>query len=320
MKVINERYDIIKLIHKDSSFIEYLVSDKAKNKEIKRIRIFDTEMSNYDFIKQMEEQFVEIKTIVHENLLSAFEFQAILTVNGNRVNRKQYFYTYEHFEEDNVVSYIELNKSEINSVIIQLCKVMRFLHFRGVVYKYLNFDQLILIRKEGQIQLKLKDIAGNFINDYYFKLDHERYSQFIAPEIIWGEETNEQVDIYSVGGLIYYLYYRVDYRTRALQNISNSGHNNEIQRLILRATSQIRDERHESIRQFIDELALLIWIEVDNNDVKYYDKIHDTTKIIGREALIKDIKKLLELKSKKALTQHALFIQGENGSGKIKSV
>ena len=318
MKVINERYDIIKLIHKDSSFIEYLVSDKAKNKEIKRIRIFDTEMSNYDFIKQMEEQFVEIKTIVHENLLSAFEFQAILTVNGNRVNRKQYFYTYEHFEEDNVVSYIELNKSEINSVIIQLCKVMRFLHFRGVVYKYLNFDQLILIRKEGQIQLKLKDIAGNFINDYYFKLDHERYSQFIAPEIIWGEETNEQVDIYSVGALIYYLYYRVDYRTRALQNISNSGHNNEIQRLILRATSQIRDERHESIRQFIDELALLIWIEVDNNDVKYYDKIHDTTKIIGREALIKDIKKLLELKSKKALTQHALFIQGENGSGKSR--
>jgi len=318
LKVINDRYDVIKLLHKDSSFIEYLVSDKAKNKEIKRIRIFDTEMSNYDFIKQMEEQFVELKTIIHENLLSNYEFQAILTVNGNRVNRKQYFYTYEHYEDSEIVSYIELNKSEINSVITQLCKAIRYLHFRGVVYKYLNFDQLILIKKEGGIQLKLKDIASNFINDYYFKMDHERFSQFIAPEIVWGEETNEQVDIYSLGAMVYYLYYRIDFRTKSLQTLIGSGHNNEIQRMIMKATSQIRDERHENINRFISELSSLIWIEIDHDDVKFYDKINESTRLIGRDSLIKDVKRLLNLKSRKALNQHGIMVQGEIGSGKTR--
>ena len=320
MKTINERYEVIKLISRDNSYVEYLVSDKEKNAEIKRIRIFDTELSNYDFIKHMEDVFVEIKTLVHEHLLSAYEFQPILTVNGNRVNRKQYYYTYEHFEEEHRVQYSDLNKSEINSVIVQLCKAVRFLHFRGVIYKYLNFDQMVILRQNGQIVMKLKDVAGNFINDYYFKMDHERFSQFIAPEIIWGEETDEQVDIYSMGVIVYYLYFRIDYRLKSLQSVLSSAHTNEIHRFILKATSHIRDERHESIQAFIKELCALIWIEVDSSDVRFYDKIHDSTKIIGRDAILKEIKNLMDLKSKKALSQHCLFLQGENGSGKSRTL
>ena len=318
MKIINDRYDVIKLLHRESSFVEYLVSDKEKNKEIKRIRIFDTEMSNYDFIKQMEEQFVELKTVVHENILSVYEFQAIVTVNGNRVNRKQFFYTYEHFEEDQLVHYTELNKTEINSVIVQLCKAVRFLHFRGVIYKYLNFDQMLILRQNGQTILKLRDIASILINDYHFKMDHERFSQFIAPEIIWGEETDKHVDVYSLGMIVYYLYYRIDYKTKPLQNLLQVTHTNEIHKFISKSTSHIRDERPDSILKFIEQLSMLIWIEVDSDDLKYYDKIHDSTKIIGRDTLIKDVKRIIELKSKKAAPHHAILIQGENGSGKSR--
>ena len=87
MKIINDRYEVIELLARENSFVEYLVSDKHKNRQVKRIRIFDTEMSNHDFIKLMEEHFVELKTVVHENVLSVYEFQAIMTVNSNRVNR-----------------------------------------------------------------------------------------------------------------------------------------------------------------------------------------------------------------------------------------
>lgn len=103
MKIINNRYEIVRLLDRDNSIVEYLVTDLEKNNALKRIRIFDTEMSNYDFIKQLEASFVDVKTIIHENILSAYEFQPIMTINGNRVNRKQYFYTYEHFEETDVV-------------------------------------------------------------------------------------------------------------------------------------------------------------------------------------------------------------------------
>ena len=318
MRIINERYEVIQLLTRENSYIEYLVSDKQKNNNIKRIRIFDTEMSNYEFIKQMEAQFVEMKTVVHDHILSDYEFQSILTVNGNRVNRKQYFYTYEHYDETMRVNYIELNKTEINTVIVQLLKAVRFLHFRGFLYKYLNFDQILILRVDGQIVLKLKDVAGNFINDYYFKSDHERFGQFIAPEIVWGEETDYLADIYSLGVIVYYLYYRLDYKYNSIQNIHISSFANEIHRFIMKATSHIRDERHENIKIFIDELSTLIWIDVAKDDIKFYDIVHDATRIIGRDALIKEIKTKILEKSRKTLTQNAFVIQGENGSGKTR--
>ncbi|HAS73202.1 MAG TPA: hypothetical protein DCS67_03565, partial [Clostridiales bacterium UBA8960] len=320
MKIINERYEVVKLLNRESCYIEYLVSDSEKNNALKRIRIFDTEMSNYEFVKQMEDLFVEIKTLVHENLLSAYEFQTIISVNGNRVNRKQYFYTYEHYNDEECVSYTDLNKSEINTIIVQLCKAVRFLHFRGVIYKYLNFNQILILRQDGKLKLKLKDVAGNLINDYYFKTDHEKFSQFIAPEIIWGEAVDEVADIYSLGALIYYLYYRVDYKTNSLQNLVEVGLGNEIHRFIIKSTSHIRDERYQEINSFIADLSALIWIEVDKSDTAYYNRIHNKTRIIGRDTLLNDIKVKLQSKSRKLLNKNGFFIQGENGSGKSRVI
>lgn len=318
MKIINDRYEVVKMISRESCYIEYLVIDTHKNDTLKRIRIFDTEMSNYDFIRQMEDLFVEMKTLVHEHLLVAYEFQTIISVNGNRMNRKQYYYTFEHYDDADQVSYIDLNKAEINQVIVQLCKAVRFLHFRGIVYKYLNFDQLLILRSKDGLKIKLKDIAGNFINDYYFKTDHEKFSQFIAPEIIWGEDVDEMADIYSLGVLIYYLYYRVDYKQKSLLNLVESGLGNDIHRFILKSTNQIKDERYQDIKSFITDLSTLIWIEIDNSDLVYYNRIHSKTRIIGRDALLEEIKTKLIQKSRKLSTQNAFFIKGDNGSGKTR--
>lgn len=318
MKIINDRYEVVTLLNRESCYIEYLVSDKYKNDLLKRIRIFDTEMSNYDFVRQMEDLFVEIKTLVHENLLAAYEFQTIVSVNGNRVNRKQYFYTYEHYDESLKVTYIDLNKAEINQVIVQLCKIVRFLHFRGVVYKYLSFDQVLILRTDGILTLKLKDVAGNFINDYYFKTDHEKFSQFIAPEIIWGEDVDERADIYSLGALIYYLYYRLDYKLKSLESLVESGIGNDINRFIMKSTNHIKDERYQDVKTLISDLATLIWIEIDNNDVGYYNRIHNKTRIIGRDTLLNEIKTKIVLKSRKQNVLNAFIIKGDNGSGKSR--
>lgn len=318
MKIINDRYEIIKPLSRDNNWIEYLVSDVQKSGMIKRIRIFDIEMSNFDFIINMEEEFVELKNIVHENLLSVYEFQPIYTINGSRINRKQYFYTYEHYDESRVVHYIDLNKSEVNSVLIQLCKVFRFLHFRGVIYKYLNFDHVLILKDNHKVTVKLKDIANNYVNDYHFKMDHERFNQFIAPEIMWGEEIDLTVDIFSLGILFYYLYYRIDYRLRTISNVVKSSSVNDIHKFILKASSHIKEERHLSINQFIDDISKLIWIEVDHNDFSSYDRIFDHTKIIGRDAILKDIRNLINEKYNKTLNYNAVYIRGESGIGKTR--
>ncbi|GAU77378.1 diguanylate cyclase [Fusibacter sp. 3D3] len=318
MKVINNRYHVLETLSRESSVVEYLVEDTKKNHQIKRIRIFDTEISNYEFMKSMEENFVDISTYIHDQILTAYEFKPIYTINGSKVTRKQFFYTYEHYDENLTVPYFELNKSEINSVIVQLCKAIRFLHFRGIIYKYLNFNAIVLLRENGQIKLKLKDIANNYINDYFFKLDHERYQQFIAPEILWGEEVDNHADIYSLGVMFYYLYYRVDFTLKSLQSLSKNVNNTDIHKFILKASNHIKDERHDHIQAFIDELTKLIWIEVEKDDIKFYDRIHEKTIIVGRDAIITECKEIIFDKMKKIVGLNGIYIQGENGIGKSR--
>lgn len=320
MRIINERYEILEALSRDSSIAEYLVADLQHSGQIKRIRIFDPEMSSYDFIKMMESQFVDLKTVIHENLLSVYEFQPIMTINGSRINRKQFFYTYAHYEESSVVNYLDLNKSEVNSVLIQLMKVMRFLHFRGIVYKYLNFDQIVLLREDGQIRLKLREVADIFVNDYYYKMDHERFGHFIAPEILWGDEIDKTVDIYSFGVLFYYLYYRVDYRLKSIQSVLKSVGNrsNDIYSFILRATNHIKEERFSDMSDVIEHISNLIWISVDKDDAKFYNRVHEKTRIIGRDSVLEDVEKRIYDKYKKTFSECGTFIEGEVGSGKSR--
>ncbi|MBM7562395.1 diguanylate cyclase [Fusibacter tunisiensis] len=320
MKIINDRYEILEALTKENNWIEYLVKDtKHSTKEaIKRIRIFDTEMSNFDFIQRMETEFIDLKNIEHENLLSLFEFQPIYSINGSRISRKQYFYTYEHFDEKDRISYLDLNKTEVNAVIVQLLRVMRFLHHRGVYYKHLNFDHMVILRNPQGVTLKLVDVANIYVNDYNYKSDFERFNQFMAPEIMWGEEIDATVDIFSLGVVFYYLYYQINYKESNFVEVIKSSSDNNIHQFILKATSHIREERHETIHAFIEVLEKLIWITVDFSDLIYYNRYFEDTEIVGRERIVKDIKILLHEKYMKTLAYNAIYIKGESGIGKTR--
>lgn len=318
MKTINDRYEIVNLLSRGGNEVEYLVVDQEKNNLLKRMRIFDAEMSNSQFVKNMEEEFIVLKNMTHENLLSVYEFQTIKTINGSPISRKQYFYTYEHWLEEERVSYLDLTKSEINSVLVGLCKALRYLHFRGIIYKYLNFDQMIILRKDKKVLVKLKDVAGNGINDYYYNAEYDRYNHFLAPEILWGEEIDETVDIYSLGTVFFYIYYQIDHYYKNIKEVVQSDTSNDIHKFISKATSAIREERFQNMSEFIKSFTQLIWTEVDRYDYIYYDKIHRHIKIAGRDAIVSEIRTAIEDKSKKSGSYDVIVVKGDSGSGKTR--
>lgn len=318
MKTINERYEVIESLSRDSGSVEYLVADRKNDHRVMRLRIFDTDLSNQDRLRELEEKFISLKNIAHENLLAAYTFRPIFSINGSSVNRTQYFYTYEHYDDNQVMSYMTFNKSQVMSVIVQLCKITRFLHFKGIVYKFLNFDHILFIKQDDKIIVKLKDLAHNHINDYYFKLDHERFSQFVAPEIIWGDDVEPSCDLYSLGMIFYYVYYQVSYKQKSIYNVIKSNQANQIYQFISKSVHQIKEERYQSIDAFVSDLSKLIWIDVDNDDADAYNVIHQKVSIVGREGIVKDIRSLMHEKYKKNLTYHGVFIRGELGVGKTR--
>lgn len=317
MKSINNRYEIIDIISSEPSQVEYLVRDHLLENKIKRMKVFDAELSNVEFVKKFETEFVELKNRRHKGLIELYEFAALNTMGDTKVSRKQFFYTYEHLPFEHRIDYLDLDKSEASYVIVELLKVMRFLHFRGIVYKYLSFEHLHIFRKSGRVSVKLSDLAHLNIIDHHYKATHDYNSEFVAPEVNWGEDVDFRSDIYSLGMIFYYLYFKQDYHNRVIDKL---GGHNPLNKFVLKATSQILEERHNNLDEFTNELSELIWLGVDKDDIVYYDRIIHNTRIIGRDKIMRDITNIIDEKATKFTHTKAIMLAGEEGSGKSRII
>lgn len=317
LKIINDRYEIVSVISDEFNSIEYIVKDHHNWGMLKVMKIFDADAINISFLRFFENSFVDLKNHKHPNLVNLYEFSPIRTSNDVKITSNQYFYTYEYVSEKQV-SYLDLEKSQISEVVAQLCKALRFLHFRGVVYKYLNFENIkIYLRPDNEVIVKLSNLANISIIDYQNVAAYEFSGDFIAPELNWGENVDYTADIYSFGIIFYYLYHKKDYRSKALNNITST---NPLNLFVARCASQISEDRYQSINELIDELSRLIWIEVPKDDYRYYDRIQDKTGLIGRESEVRQIMDIIDKKIQKNTNYKRIRLEGENGSGKTRTM
>ncbi|MDO4753602.1 MAG: diguanylate cyclase, partial [Bacillota bacterium] len=317
MKIINDRYEIVSVISDEFNSIEYIVKDHHNWGMRKVMKIFDADAMNLSFLRFFENSFVDLKNHKHPNIVNLYEFSPIRSSNDIKVSSNQYFYTYEYVSEKQI-SYLDLEKSQISEVIAQLCKVIRFLHFRGVVYKYLNFENIkIYLKPDNDVVVKLSNLANISIIDYQNTASYEFSGDFMAPELNWGENIDYTADIYSFGIIFYYLYYKKDYRTKALNNITST---NPLNLFIARCASQISEDRYQNINELIDELSRLIWIEVPKDDYRYYDRIQDRTRLVGREVEVANIMDIIDKKTQKNTSYKRIQLEGENGSGKTRTM
>lgn len=317
LKIINDRYEIVSVISDEFNSIEYVVKDHHNWGMLKVMKIFDADAMNISFLRHFENSFVDLKNHKHPNIVNLYEFSPIRSSNDVKVTSNQYFYTYEYVAERQI-SYLDLEKSQISEVIAQLCKILRFLHFRGVVYKYLNFENIkIYLKPDNDVVLKLANLANICIIDNQNTASYEFLGDFIAPELNWGENVEYTADIYSFGIIFYYLYYKKDYRQKSLNNLTS---NNPLNLFINRCASQISEDRYQSIQELIGELSDLIWIEVPNDDYRYYDRIQDRTRLVGREAEVSKVIDIVDKKMQKNTAINRIRIEGETGSGKTRTM
>lgn len=317
MKIINNRYEIVKVVSDDYNSIEYIVKDRYNWGMLKVMRIFDADAMNMGFLHFFENSFVDLKNHRHPNITNLYEFAPVRSSDDVHLTSNQYFYTYEYVAEQQV-DYLDLEKSQITEVISQLCKVLRFLHFRGVVYKHLNFESIkIYLKPNNDVLVKLSNLADNSIIGYKNSTSFEYTGDFIAPELNWGENVGFTVDIYSFGIIFYYLYYKKDYKTKALNNIAST---NSLNLFVARCISQISEDRYQSFDELIGELSRLIWIEIPKDDYRYYDRIQDRTKLVGGEKIIREVMELIGQKMQKMTSVNCIHLVGENGSGKTRTM
>lgn len=96
-----------------------------------------------------------------------------------------------------------LNDKEIKSVLVDLCDALNYMHQRGIFHCDLKPENIMVTSNDNRI--KVIDIG---LPETEYKTDRElliKENEFIAPELIKGEEADCRSDIYSLGKIIEFI-------------------------------------------------------------------------------------------------------------------
>ena len=96
-----------------------------------------------------------------------------------------------------------LNEKEIKSLLLDLCDALNYMHQRGVYHCDLKPENVMVTAND--IRAKIIDIG---LPETEYKTDRElliKENEFIAPELIKGEEADPRSDVYSLGKIIEFI-------------------------------------------------------------------------------------------------------------------
>ena len=96
-----------------------------------------------------------------------------------------------------------LNEKQIKNVLIDICDALNYMHQRMIIHCDLKPENIIVTA--GDLRAKIIDIG---LPETEYKTDRElliKENEFIAPELIKGEECDPRSDVYSLGKIIEFI-------------------------------------------------------------------------------------------------------------------
>ena len=160
-------------------------------------------------LKTLKPEFVQDEQC-RQNLKKEYEITSQL--DHKFIRKALGFETVQDLGECIVFEYIEgkslaehvrvgtLNEKEIKSVLVDLCDALNYMHQRGVFHCDLKPENIIITANDCRV--KVIDIG---LPETEYKTDRElliKENEFIAPELIKGEEADPRSDVYSLGKIV----------------------------------------------------------------------------------------------------------------------
>lgn len=201
--VIDNRYEILKLIGQGGMSQVYLAMDKRNKKwAIKEIRKYRNDKLN-DFVVQ--------SAIAEANLLKKFDYSAIVRI-VDIVNTDDAIYIIQDYIEGKTLSQIlyEYGAQPQELVVewgIKLCEALKYLHTRepAIIYRDMK-PANIMLTSSGDIRIIDFGIAREYKQNNIADTAVLGTRGYAAPEQYGGKgQTDARTDIYGLGATLYHL-------------------------------------------------------------------------------------------------------------------
>ena len=322
MKLINNRYKLDRVVYDSLYSSLYQGFDLWENDKKIYLKLYNSGKRG-NVIDYFINNFIILSKINHENLLLNYQFDIISTIDSKKVNIKQYFSTIEYIDAPTLDEvYLNFNFHQRLNILIQVANVLDFLHYKGIIYRYLSPTNIFVL-EDGSIKLMdLATIHDNIINTEYDDLTRS----FIAPEVLLEQKDiiNENADKYSFGMLILYLLTenfhnpfgnKFDYIGEFQLNSLQEDFLNHIINSFIMKNPNLRDYK---FRDLIDALNRKFNMNFQYDLVKERGVLDFHTKIVGREKQINRILHFDQLITSGDIDNKIVLIKGNTGTGKTR--
>ena len=204
--MINDRFVIKKKLGEGRSKV-FLCSDIENQEKDFAIKVLSSRADN-DEIKTFRNEFFILQKLNHPNIIASYEEGVVVKTGEDEVKAGDKFIILDYFPGVELLEYNELNNEDcLKEILTQLCSVLYYLHQSNYIYYDLKPENILVSKTGGKPLIKLIDMGfahHQLLQDKYLT---RGTTEYIAPEILKNESYNHQVDLYSLGIMLYRIVY-----------------------------------------------------------------------------------------------------------------
>ena len=205
-QTVAERYRIERLIGRGGMGSVYLARQIELDREV-AIKVISSDLAKSELaIERFRREAAATARLRHPNIVTVFDFAALPEPDGRLYLVMELLKgpTLENWLEDHPLS----TPVEALATLTQVCKALDALHRAGVVHRDIKPSNIVLSDPADPYDsvkvvdfgiARLRDASGPKLTGKSILGTPE----FLAPEIIEGEEADQRTDIYSLGVIAY---------------------------------------------------------------------------------------------------------------------
>ncbi len=200
--LINNRYRVIEELGKGGMGAVYLVEDALRDDQVMTLKMIRADLLGPAGrnLAQFKYEFAALGQLRHPNLVTVHDFGVI-------ADSQEYFYTMEYVPGQDLPSLAAEEMADpehgytwLYEITVQVCRALQYIHSRGFIH-YDVKPHNVRITPEGLVKLMDFGLIGEPRGEGQLRV--RGTPEYIAPELVQGEQVDHRADLYSLGVSLY---------------------------------------------------------------------------------------------------------------------